>query len=85
MKSEKELISDANDILRSLYHVVITKGDNTNWAALEAKIKNILGEQHEYLIHHSCFSKEKDHLCWASQDMQGVCIVCKRTILPDNF
>lgn len=85
MKSEKELISDANDILRSLYHVVVTKGDRTNWSALEAKTKIILGEQHEYLINNACFRNDQTHLCWASQDMQGVCFICKKTILPDNF
>lgn len=51
MKTEKQLLSEANDILRSLYGVIKSKGqENYNWEALESKVKAILGEQHEYLL-----------------------------------
>lgn len=48
-KTEKELIIEANSMLRSLYSVVARKVDSTNWDGLEKKLSDILKEQHEYM------------------------------------
>jgi hypothetical protein len=48
-KSERQLIEDANDILRSINSVVERKGFNTNWESLDKKIKMILKEQRKYM------------------------------------
>jgi hypothetical protein len=49
-KSERQLIEDANDILRSINSIVERKGINTNWEGLDKKIKIILKEQHKYMF-----------------------------------
>lgn len=49
-KSEKQLLIEANGILRSLYSVVARKGDSTNWEPLEKKLSEILKDQHEYMF-----------------------------------
>lgn len=49
-KSEKELLIEANGILRSLYSVIKRKGDSTNWEPLERKLLGILKDQHEYMF-----------------------------------
>lgn len=49
-KSEKELLIEANGILRSLYSVVQRKGDATNWEPLERRVLEILKDQHEYMF-----------------------------------
>ena len=48
-KSEKQLIEEANDIIRSFLYVIERKGFNTNWDGLSEKTKKILKEQHKYL------------------------------------
>lgn len=49
-KTEKQLIIEANSMLRSLYSVVARKGDSTHWDALEKKLSDILKDQHEYMF-----------------------------------
>lgn len=49
-KSEKELLIEANGILRSLYSVIERKGDSTNWEPLERRVLEILKNQHEYMF-----------------------------------
>jgi hypothetical protein len=49
MKEEEILIIEANEILRSLYQVITRKGEDTNWEALEQKVKDILTVQHTYI------------------------------------
>lgn len=48
-KSEKELIEEANSIIRSFKCIAERKGVNTNWIALQKNINTILNEQHEYM------------------------------------
>lgn len=43
-----KLIKDANEIIRSFCSVIKRKGKDTNWDALEDKVKIILKEQHNY-------------------------------------
>lgn len=49
-KSEKELLIEANGILRSLYSVIERKGDSTNWEPLKKRVLEILKDQHEYMF-----------------------------------
>jgi hypothetical protein len=49
-KSEKELLIEANGILRSCYSVIERKGDATNWDSLEKRVSKILKEQYEYFF-----------------------------------
>ena len=47
MKNDKELLKEANGIIRSFYSVIKRKGETTNWNALQLQVKRILKEQHE--------------------------------------
>ena len=49
MKSEKQLIEDANNIIRSFSYVIDRKGIYTNWDGLDFQVKEILKDQHKYL------------------------------------
>ena len=49
-KTERELLIEANGILRSCYSVIERKGDSTNWDALEKRVSQILKEEHEYFF-----------------------------------
>jgi len=49
MKNEKELLKEANDIIRSFKYVIDRQGFNTNWNGLEIQTERILKEQHKYL------------------------------------
>jgi hypothetical protein len=49
-KTEKQLLIEANGILRSLYSVVSRKGESTNWEPLEKRLSEILKDQHEYMF-----------------------------------
>ena len=49
-KSEKELIIEANGILRSVYSVIERKGSTTNWESLKKCVSHALKEQHEYMF-----------------------------------
>jgi hypothetical protein len=48
-KSDKELLIEANSIIRSFYSIIERKGLTTNWNVIEKKVKEILKEQHEYM------------------------------------
>lgn len=52
MKTEKELIEEANGLIRSFNSIVKRRGVNTNWDAIDRKIKRILLEQHFYMYPH---------------------------------
>lgn len=49
-KSEKELIIEANSIIRSFYSIVSRKGVNTNWELYEKALNKVLKNQHEYMF-----------------------------------
>ena len=49
-KSEKELLIEANGIIRSFYSIAQRKGSITNWEAFENRVSQILKEQHEYMF-----------------------------------
>jgi len=49
-KSEKELLMEANSVIRSFCSIAERKGDHTNWDSYEKRIDEILKEQHEYLF-----------------------------------
>lgn len=50
IKTERELLLDANSMLRSFYHVIERKGEQTNWEALRNRVKTLLNEQHSVLL-----------------------------------
>ncbi|TAN17247.1 MAG: hypothetical protein EPN37_07275 [Chitinophagaceae bacterium] len=56
MKTEKELIEEANELIRSFNAIAERRGESTNWDALKIKIKQILSNQHSYLT-----NKNKKH------------------------
>ena len=49
MKTDRELLKDANELIRSLNSVIERKGAETNWDGLESTTKAILAEQHKVL------------------------------------
>ena len=49
-KTDRELLIEANDMLRSCYSVIERRGQVTNWESLEKRVSGILKEQHEYLF-----------------------------------
>jgi hypothetical protein len=49
MKTEKELIEQANEILRSCNSVIERQGKDTNWKYLEIRVKEVLKDQHVYM------------------------------------
>jgi len=46
-KSKDELLSEANELIRSFNSIVERKGSDTYWSGLDIQIKRILNEQHE--------------------------------------
>lgn len=48
-KTDRELLFEANEIIRSMNSVIERKGAATNWEAFEKKVKGILKEQHKVL------------------------------------
>lgn len=50
MKSELQLLKEANDILRSVNSIIKRKGKTTNWEGIDKKVKMALAEQHELLL-----------------------------------
>lgn len=49
MKTEHELLMDANQIIRSAHSIAERKGADTNWEYFEKRVKEILKEQHKFL------------------------------------
>lgn len=49
-KSEKQLLIEANTIIRSFYSIIERHGNNTNWEIFAHRVEEILEEQHEYLF-----------------------------------
>ena len=50
-KNVRELLKEANGIIRSFYSVIKRKGETTNWNALQLQVKRILDEQHELKLY----------------------------------
>jgi len=48
-KTERELLIEANDIIRSFHSVIERKGATINWEGLEIIVNRILKEQHKVL------------------------------------
>lgn len=55
MKSELQLLKEANDILRSISAIIDRKGETTNWEGISKKVKMALAEQHELLLAKNCY------------------------------
>ena len=49
MKTDRDLLIEANELLRSAYSIAKRKGLTTNWEAFESQLKSILNEQHKRL------------------------------------
>ena len=45
-KSERELLIEANELLRSCYSVIERRGMNTNWEGIDHKVEELLKELH---------------------------------------
>jgi len=48
-KTDRELLIEANEMLRSCYAVIERKGEKTNWEPLEKAVHKMLLEQHKVL------------------------------------
>jgi len=57
MKSEIQLLKEANEILRSVNSIIERKGKTTNWEGIDKKVKMALTEQHELLISKDCYKE----------------------------
>jgi hypothetical protein len=55
MKSELQLLKEANDILRSVNSIIERRGETTNWEGIYKKVKIALSEQHELLLAKKCY------------------------------
>lgn len=49
MKSDRELLKEANELIRSFKSIVNREGKETNWDAIGIKTNKILAEQHKVL------------------------------------
>ena len=49
MKTDRELLLDANSIIRSFNSVIDRQGKLTNWEGLKIQVSRILKEQHSFL------------------------------------
>ena len=49
MKTETELLKEANEIIRSFAAVCDRKGEKTNWEALSMQVRRVLAEQHRHM------------------------------------
>jgi len=54
MKTQLELLEQANDILRSVNAIIERKGEETNWEAISNVVKMALADQHELLQVKKC-------------------------------
>lgn len=50
MKTDRELLVEANNLIRSFYQIAKREGRNTNWSVLKDSIERILNEQHSALM-----------------------------------
>lgn len=55
MKSELQLLKEANDIMRSMNAIIDRKGQQTFWDGISKKVKMALAEQHEVLVANNCY------------------------------
>lgn len=68
MKSELELLKEANGLMRSMHSIISRKGKKVNWEAIEKQVNKALDEQHKLLVAKNCFiadvgGAEGDPLC----------------------
>lgn len=49
MKTDRDMLFEANQVLRSVYSIAKRKGATTNWKAFENSLESILKEQHKRL------------------------------------
>ena len=49
-KTDRELLIEANDMLRSCYSVIERRGLSTNWEPLDHKVYEMLKEHHKILF-----------------------------------
>jgi hypothetical protein len=49
MKTDRELLKEANELIRSFNSVCERSGMDTHWIALHARVRTVLKEQHEVL------------------------------------
>lgn len=49
MKTDRDMLFEANQVLRSAYSIAKRKGATTNWKAFENSLESILKEQHKRL------------------------------------
>lgn len=54
MKTQLELLKQANDILRSVNSIIDRQGKETNWEAISKVVKMALADQHELLQVNNC-------------------------------
>ena len=47
-KSERELLIESNELLRSCYSVIERRGINTNWEGIDHKVEELLKELHAH-------------------------------------
>jgi hypothetical protein len=96
MKSELELLKEANDILRSVNSIIERKGETTNWDGIAQKVKMALAEQHELLLAKNCYIAdvsgllpkqecEHEYECTLDTDMWSsyTCQKCGDTYIMD--
>jgi hypothetical protein len=81
MKTNKELLSDANSIIRSFKSVIERQGKDTNWEGLNIQVARILKEQHAVLYSQSAPVKEAQEVIWYDINelipQTGVMVLCK--------
>lgn len=58
MKSELQLLKEANDILRSVNSIIERRGKTTNWEGIDKKVKMALDEQHKLLLAKNCYTSD---------------------------
>lgn len=82
MKSELQLLEEANDILRSVNSIIERRGKTTNWEGIDKKVKMALAEQHELLLAKNCYIADVSVECEHEEKlMQGdgfVYVVCAK-------
>jgi hypothetical protein len=47
-KTERELLIESNELLRSCYSVIERRGINTNWEGIDHKVEELLKELHSH-------------------------------------
>jgi hypothetical protein len=67
------LLSESNEILRSINSIIERKGKDTNWEAISNKVNNLLNKQHEILKAHLITSFDiKQQILKLNQSQDGI-------------